>query len=179
MLDRQARYGGPSTPAPAFTIARANVTRVLVVMFIVRGVLSVSDALSLASDGLRLLPIIGPLGFSAVSPLWSILWALLAIVAGVALGRKWRIGWLLGAAVAVAYLVSGIADLSLLDWSSAALGLDRLYVVAIDLLVPAVALALLSIGRTAYLRPRPTRLGRPAERQLRLESSLERWRRRR
>lgn len=150
----------------------------IVVAFACRAVLAVLEAESVASDGMRSLPLVSAVSFGSSSLVWPVLWGVLALAAAVALALGVRAGWLLAVAVTIVYLVVGISDVSTLaDTFGQDLG-STLGTIAVGLGVPLAILAgLASVrewyipsGRAAPDAHRPPQATPPA---------LYRWRRRR
>lgn len=173
--------GEPHATPRGLIVVRA----VLVGLFIARGIASLLDASSALDLGVGPGLAIGPAAVTAVSPIWPAVWGALALAAGCALWLRLRVGWLLAIAVAVAYVVSGISDLSLvatpISLGTSATSTDfsqtTLAVAVVQVGVPIGVLAALGAIRHQYLprRPRPARAGRPGGPM----STLERWRGRR
>ncbi len=116
-----------------------------------RAVLSLFDTQTAVAGGLRSLPLVSSVSLGSGSPIWPLTWGTLALVTAFALALRIRIGWLLGTAVTVAYLVAGIADASAV---ADTFGQDpgrALWIVWVGLVVPVAILAGLLAIREWYL----------------------------
>jgi len=114
----------------------------IAVALVLRGVLGIADAVSIAQGGLRVLPMTAAVGLGAGSPLWSMLWAFLAIAAGAGLLSRFLLGWALGIGASLAYLAAGIGDLGLLGAGTTPLISGSFWLLFLaDVLVPGVVLA--------------------------------------
>lgn len=173
--------GEPHATPRGLLVVRA----VLVGLFIARGIASLLDASSAMDLGVRPGLAIGPAAVTAVSPVWPTVWGILSLTAACALWLRLRFGWLLAIGVAVAYVVSGISDLSVValpvaantSVSSTDLSQTTLAVAVVQVGVPVGVLAALGAVRHQFLprRPRPAHAGRPGG----PKSTLERWKGRR
>ena len=89
--------------------------------------------------------------------MWAGLWAVVCLAAAVLLVRRQAVGWLLAVGGCAAYLVMGLGDAALFD-SAATVPAGAWVLVLIDVVGPAVALALLISVRPWFLavarRPR-------------------------
>lgn len=169
-LARLAAGGGRSGATPAAVPGQQALRQLLIVLFLVRAAISIVDAVASSGD-LRPLPLVDPISVDSSTPLWPALWGAAALFAALSLARGLRVGWLLGLAVSVAYLVAGISDASLLGGTGQDFVSQAVAVVVIELGIPLLALASLFTLRSAYLRP--SRRSPPTT------SPLERWRGRR
>jgi len=145
--------------APAVGRPHDGLLIVLVVGFALRAALSFADAWSLYRQGVRFIPISEGATVGG-APFWPLLWGTLSLVAAVLLWRRQALGWVLGAATCLAYLVAGIGDATLFEVDcSVSLGAWALFLV--DLAMPAIALALLFSVRPWFLAvARPIRAPR-------------------
>lgn len=138
----------------------------LALALLARAALSFGDAWSLSKTGVRLLPPAGGATIAGSSPGWSIMWGSAALVAGLLLMRRLAVAWLLAAATCIAYLVTGIGDVSLFAGIGVGLSGATLLLFLVDLAAPSLVLAalfavrpwFLSVARSARLRvPAPHR----------------------
>jgi hypothetical protein len=150
-VDDPAR--GDATPIDTTAVgarARDGLLRLLALALLARGALSVVGATTPATGGLG--PVhIGGLVEAVQSPLWGVAWGLVAIVAGVMLARRRRLGWLLAAAVCVAYLVVGVTAAFAAAPFADARQLGFWLGFVLDVAVPALVLAGLFTVRPWFL----------------------------
>jgi hypothetical protein len=146
-------------PAAAAGRSHDGLLVALVLAFTLRAVLSFADAWSLYRQGVRFVPISDG-GTVGGAPFWPFLWGVLSLAAALLLWRRQALGWVLGVAACVAYLVAGIGDAALFEMGdSVPLGAWALFLV--DLAGPAIALALLFSVRPWFLSvARPIRAPR-------------------
>ena len=136
-------------PATAAGRPQDGLLIVLVLAFGLRAALSFADAWSLYRQGVRFIPISDG-GTVGGAPFWSFLWGALSTAAALLLWRRRALGWVLGVAACVAYLMAGIGDAALFEMGdSVSLGAWVLFL--IDLAGPAIALALLFSLRPWFL----------------------------
>ncbi len=119
-------------------------------MLLVRAALSLYQA-AVASGGLRPVPLLDPISTDGTSILWPALWGLLSLGAAWALALRLQLGWVVGLAVAVAYLVTGISDVSVIQVGMTTPP-DVGAALVIELGIPLFALAVLFALRPAYGR---------------------------
>ena len=165
--------------APAVAAWRAALRWLIVLAFVSRGLLSLFEAVSMATGAFQSVAPVSAESLDSYSPFWPAIWGALSTLTAAALVARLRTGWLVGVAVTVAYLVAGITNASA---QAAALGADAgaaFFIVVVGLILPVVMLGGLSSIRLWYLpASRPlSRLGR-ARLERTTPSTLERWRRR-
>ena len=167
--------GGGAGPAGA--IWRALVRWSIVCAFLFRAYLSLADARTVASGGLVSVPF-STVSIGGDSIVWPVTWGLLALVTAVALALHVNIGWLLGTAVAIAYVVTGISDSTTMTDVFRVDAGRAVASVIVGLAVPLAVLGGLFALRESYV-PYSRRLapGRVRIHEV-THSSLERWRRR-
>ena len=135
--------------------------RVLAVALLGRALLSVADAMSIGSGGVGILEP-GGIAHAEGSPLWPLLWGLVALLAAVLLLLGRPLGWVLGAGVCVAYLVIGVGHAVGASSSTTGLSVGVWLIFVVDILVPSLVLAGLFTVRPWFLAA--ARAGRPGPR---------------
>ncbi len=167
--------GGGAGPAAA--IWRSIVRWSIVFAFVLRAYLSLLQAQAVASGGVVSIPFsTGALGSDSI--VWPLTWGLLALATAVALAVRVGIGWLLGTAVTVAYVVTGIADSSTMGATFHVDAGRAIESVAVGLVVPLVMLAGLFAIRGWYIPAGRLPIPKRARLQGASQGTLERWRRR-
>ncbi len=146
----KGRDGGRGN-RPAALLWLAGLRWCVVLAFVARAGLSLLDARSVAVTTGRTLPLGTSLQLGAVSAAWPVLWGMLALATAAALAFQIRIGWLLGVAVTVAYLVAGIADVTALAATPAQDPAHLAVIEFVELCVPLLILAGLLAIRGWYL----------------------------
>jgi hypothetical protein len=136
---------------------------VLVLALIVRGLLSAADAIAIAQGGVRLIPLGQAVAIGSPSPFWPTLLAILSFAGAIGLAARQPIGWLLGVATCLAFVISGIGDLGMVELGAVADSPGFWFFFVADLVVPLVCLALLVALHRTYLpgamRALPARAG--------------------
>lgn len=175
MLGPGRDTGGGAGPAAA--IWRSIVRWSIVFAFAVRAYLSLLQAQTVSSGGLVAVPF-STVSVGSDSIVWPITWGLLALATAAALAARINTGWLLGTAVTVAYIVSGISDSSTLAETFRVDAGQAIVSATVELVVPLVVLAGLFAIRGWYLpSSRPLALRRTRIRRASY-GTLDRWRRR-
>jgi hypothetical protein len=164
---------------PAVSPWRAVLRWLIVTAFVFRGALSLLEALSMATGAFETYAPVSAESLASYSPFWPATWGSLSLLTAGALALRIRIGWLVGVAVAVAYLVAGITNASA---QADVFGADRgsaFFGVVVGLVVPLVILGGLTSIKVWYLPSRRplTRLGR-ARLERTMSPTLGSWRRR-
>ena len=165
--------------SPAVAAWRTVLRWLVVIAFVFRGVLSLLEAVSMASGASVPLAPVASEGLASYSPFWPATWGALSVLTAVTLAARIRTGWLVGVAVTVAYLVAGITNASTQAGLFGADASSTFFVLVVGLMVPLVVLSGLSSIKVWYLpSSRPlTRLGR-ARLERTTPPTLDRWRRR-
>ncbi|MFI5255181.1 MAG: hypothetical protein ACHQ15_06975 [Candidatus Limnocylindrales bacterium] len=132
--------GGRGEAVAPIVSSQRGLLRLLALALLIRGAFSVIGAISPASGDLGPLRI-GGLAEAVQSPLMGWAWGIVALAAGVALARRLRLGWLLAAAVCVAYLVVGVTEAFTFEGFGSVGPTGFWLAVILDLAVPALVLA--------------------------------------
>jgi hypothetical protein len=164
---------------PAGASWRAVLRWLIVIAFVFRGALSLLEAVSMATGAFQDVAPVSAESLDSYSPFWPAMWGVLSMFTAGALALRVRTGWLVGVAVAVAYLVAGISNASA---QANVFGADRgtaFFGVVVGLVVPLVMLGGLTSIKVWYVPSgRPlTRLGR-ARLERTTPPTLDRWRHR-
>jgi hypothetical protein len=164
---------------PVVALWRGALRWSIVVAFVFRGALSLAEALSMPTGAFQPLVPISSGSLSSYSSIWPLTWGVLSLATAGALALRIRIGWLVGVAVTIAYLVMGISSASAQANVLKTDAVSALAVIGIGLVVPLVILGGLISIKVWYLpSSRPlSRLGR-ARLERRTPPTLDRWRRR-
>ena len=141
--------------------SHALLLRVLALALLGRAMLSLADALSIASGGFGVLEP-GGIAHADGSPLWPLLWGSVALLGAILLLFGRPLGWVLGAGVCVAYLVVGVGRAVGASSSTTGLSAGFWLIFVVDILVPSLVLAGLFTVRPWFLAT--ARAGRPAGR---------------
>jgi hypothetical protein len=154
-------------PAGAPERSHDGLLRLLAVAFLGRAIVSLVDAVAIATSGMGFFEV-GGIAHADGSPIWSILWGLVSLAAAVLLLQRRPLGWILAASVCIAYLVVGVAHT--VDATSSETGVPSgvWLIFAADVLIPSLVLAglftvrpwFLAAARAAHPRapgPAPTR----------------------
>lgn len=141
---------GDGGTRPVLRIWRSALRWLIVGAFVLRATLSVLDVESVTNDSVRSISPFSPIGFGSTSAAWPLVWGTLALVCGLALATRIRIGWLLAFAVGAGYFFEGIADVTLLLDSTGNL-LDAGGTILVGLVLPILVLSSLLSIRESYL----------------------------
>jgi hypothetical protein len=126
----------------------------LVVALLLRTALGLVDTVALMQGGVPTIPMPETIAVAPASPFWPATFALLALLGAIGLTSRLTLGWGLGVAACLGYLVSGIADLGSLR-PGAPLGDAGFWLFfAANLVVPAAVLVGLLAIRHRFM-PRP------------------------
>jgi hypothetical protein len=144
---------GASRPADADTGTERSHDALLLLIAVAllgRGLLSLADAVAIATGGMGVFEL-GGIAHADGSPVWPILWGVVALAAAVLLLLRRPLGWVLGAGVCVAYLVVGVGHA--VDATSSHTGLPAgvWLIFAADVMVPSLVLAGLFTVRPSFL----------------------------
>ena len=127
----------------------------LALALLVRALIGLADTVAIARTGVMAIPMPESVAVAPPSPLWSALFALLALGGGIGVPGRTLLGWVLGVVACVAYIISGIADLGMLR-PGAPLGDVGFWIFFVaNLVVPALVLTGLMAAR-AWFMPAPT-----------------------
>ena len=164
---------------PAAASWRAVLRWLIVIAFVFRGALSLLEAVSMATGAFQDVAPVSAESLDSYSPFWPAMWGVLSMLTAGALALRFRTGWLVGVAVAVAYLVAGISNASA---QADVFGADRgtaFFGVVVGLVVPLAMLGGLTSIKVWYVPSgHPlTRLGR-ARLERTTPPTLDRWRHR-
>jgi hypothetical protein len=156
-----------TAPADSPERSHAGLLRLLAVAFLGRAIVSLVDAVAIATSGMSFFEV-GGIGHADGSPIWPILWGSVSLAAAVLLLLRRPLGWVLAASVCIAYLVVGVAHT--VDATSSETGVPSgvWLIFAVDVLLPSLVLAglftvrpwFLATARAAHPRapgPAPTR----------------------
>ena len=158
--------GSAGAAEPADTPERSHdgLLRLLALLLFGRAVVSLVDAVAIATGGMGFFEI-GGIAHADGSPVWPVLWGSVALAAAVLLMFRRPLGWVLAASVCIAYLVVGVAHS--VDATSSETGLPPgvWLIFAADVLVPSLVLAglftvrpwFLATARAAQARTRGSR----------------------
>ena len=122
---------------------------VLGALLLVRGLVGLADAWTLARAGTRFIPFSEGADIGG-SPLWAAVWAIVCLAGSILLVRRHAAGWLLAAGACAAYLATGVGDVTLFG-AAATVPAGAWVLFVIDIAGPAFALALLVSVRPWFL----------------------------
>ena len=126
----------------------------LALALLVRAFMGLADTVAIARSGVMAIPMPESIAVAPPSPLWSALFALLALGGGLGVPGRTLLGWMLGVVACVAYMISGIADLGMLRPGAPLGDLGFWIFFTTNLVVPALVLTGLLAAR-AWFMPAP------------------------
>lgn len=157
MTSQDHPASGPAQEPPAAAPAAIGnershdgLLRLLAIALLGRALLSFADSVAIATGGLGFLQL-GGIVHADGTPVWALIWGSAALAAALLLLVRRPLGWPLGAAVCVAYLVVGVAHAVAATSSTSGLPPAVWLVVAADILVPSLTLAGLFTVRPWFL----------------------------